>query len=99
MREIKDGKFTAVCTHAGQYKRYGDTFYVYTITADGETTDNELWEFLHNNDILRREIPENIYNAKLGTREMDTDTYFAGWYRLTEKGNGWELTVCSPYAD
>ena len=45
--------------HAGQYKRYGDTFRVWKITTDGEN-EEEVLKYIKENEIGRASCRERV---------------------------------------
>ncbi len=95
--------------HSGQYRRYGDSFYVWSITATEGETREQVLEYCRAefNKALGnlQDVPENgewepsiVYG---GPRSNDPSYYFRGYYTL-EKGQGdgeWVFTRCLPYCD
>ncbi|MBR2752825.1 MAG: hypothetical protein IKE02_03805 [Lachnospiraceae bacterium] len=92
--------------HNGQYKRYGDSFYVWLIDTGSEAlTKEQVVQWAFDNLNSKRTLPieaEWRHNAKFdGPRGNDPCYYFDGYYtiRRTDVPNTWEFTICRPYCD
>lgn len=92
--------------HQGQYKRYGDSFYVWMIdTGSEELTEEQVvaWGFENLNN--KRTLPieaEWRRNVRYdGPRGNDPGYYFDGYYKIRSSNipNTWEFTICRPYCD
>ena len=92
--------------HQGQYKRYGDSFYVWMIdTGSDELTEEQVvaWGFENLNN--KRTLPiysEWTRNVRYdGPKTNDPGYYFTGYYKISRSNipNTWEFTICRPYCD
>lgn len=91
----------ATQTHCRQYKRYGDSFYVWEIETQGES-EEEVLKFCREN-LYTIDIPSSAEwhaNIRYGSEKSnDMSYYFDGYYELTKTENGYKFTVCEPYTD
>ena len=89
--EVKEVK----CTHAGQYRPYGDSYYVYELYLDGEYTKEDVLDYSFK-EISRRKMQSR---SEWSEAHGDPDKYFAGYYELIKTDYGYKYTVCFPYTD
>jgi hypothetical protein len=92
--------------HQGQYKRYGDSFYVWMIDTGSETlTKEQVVQWAFDNLNRKRTLPieaEWRRNVRYdGPRGNDPGYYFDGYYKISSSNipNTWEFTICRPYCD
>lgn len=92
--------FTANQTHAGQYKRYGDTFNEWDVLTDAGEAEAVEWFF---SNITGKSIPEekefNKNTHSGGEKSGDYAYYFAGYYYVRPIPGGWHFTRVYPYCD
>ena len=84
-----------VCTHAGQYNAYGDSFYVYEVHVEGKCTKKEVLDYCFKKISKRKVQSKEEWSKAHG----DAGKYFAGYYELIKTDYGYKYTVCSPYTD
>lgn len=94
--------FTAEKVHSGQYKPYGDSFYVWDIKTDSNDRDAVLVYCMK--ELCKRKVPEEsewLKNIRYGSGEKSDDAgyYFAGYYSLHKTDGGYKFTVCEPFCD
>ena len=92
--------------HNGQYKRYGDTFYVYEVTSDEPITEQEVIEWSKENISEWRpaDLPghaEWARNVSYGSPKWDDPGYYFDGYYTIKKRNKctYEVSICRPYCD
>lgn len=93
MQEVQMNGFTykVEWIHAGQYRPYGDSFYVATVITDDTNPDSilELMKSCYNNDVpLKKDWNPN-----------DFGDYFAGYCEIESIDGGFKYTKCLPYDD
>lgn len=102
-REDAKTEFKATQTHCGQYKPYGDSFFVWDIETACEDRAKVL-EYCFS-QLSKSRVPEsaewhrNIQAGGTKSGWENADYYFAGYYTLEKTGTGWKFTVCKPYDD
>lgn len=89
--EVKEVK----CTHTGQYRPYGDSYYVYELYLDGDYTKEDVLDYCFKEISRRKMQSRNEWSEAHG----DPDKYFAGYYELIKTDYGYKYTVCFPYTD
>lgn len=89
--EVKEVK----CTHAGQYRPYGDSYYVYEVYLEGDYTKEDVLDYCFKEISRRKMQSRNEWSEAHG----DPDKYFAGYYELIKTDYGYKYTVCLPYTD
>lgn len=89
--EVKEVK----CTHAGQYRAYGDSYYVYELYLDGDYTKEDVLDYCFK-EISRRKMQSR---SEWSEAHGDPGKYFAGYYELIKTDYGYKYTVCFPYTD
>ena len=86
--------------HSGQYKPYGDSFYVWEVKTNRSKEETVEW-CLQN--LCKRRVPESAEWHKNiqygGAKSGDMGYYFGGYYSIKTIDGGFEFTVCTPYAD
>lgn len=88
--------------HSGQYKRYGDSFYVWEITTDEpeEKVIDYCFRELYKKDQPLPSKEEWSAAIKIGGEHArDMNYYFRGYYTLGKTEKGYKFTICEPYAD
>lgn len=87
--------------HSGQYKRYGDSYYVWEIETNGESRE-EVLQYIREN-VFETDLPpadEWAANVRFGGAKFnDAAYYFRGCYTLELTDNGYRFTVIIPYCD
>ena len=100
-REEAKAIFKAAQTHCGQYKPYGDSFYVWEIETICKDPDKVL-EYCFT-ELHHPRIPSSAdWHAHIragGPNAGDANYYFRGYYTLEKTDTGYKFTVCKPYDD
>lgn len=98
--------FEAKKTHSGQYKRYGDSFYEWSIKTDlpkEKVLEKCFKELAKAEYPVYEEWSKNVRPVYEGwseeERKFDMGYYFHGYYTLNKTENGYSFTVCHPYTD
>jgi hypothetical protein len=89
--EVKEVK----CTHAGQYRAYGDSYYVYELYLEGDYSKEDVLDYCFK-EISRRKMQSR---REWSEAHGDPGKYFAGYYELIKTDYGYKYTVCFPYTD
>lgn len=87
--------------HSGQYRPYGDSFYVWQVETDCKDKE-EILKYLRENLKIGNLPEEKEFkdSIKFGNENFGNPSYyFRGYYKLEEIGIGYQLTVCEPYCD
>lgn len=87
--------------HSGQYKPYGDSFYVWKLETD-INDEQTILDYCHANFSRgNKELPSSgewHKNIRFGGEKSgDANYYFTGYYSLTKRDYGWEFKICEPY--
>ena len=93
--------FTANQTHAGQYRRYGDTFNEWDVLTDADEAEATAW-CLEN--LAKKEIPSKAewlahYRSDAEHDHDFYSRYFAGYYTIAPITGGYHFTRVYPYCD
>lgn len=92
--------FEAKHIHSGQYKPYGDSFYVWDIMTDQSEEDTVEWCF--RNFYTNRVPPYKEWKSNTscgGKYRNDLGYYFSGYYTIEKIDGGYRFTKCEPYTD
>ena len=92
--QIKGFTFTITWTHTGQYRPYGDSFYVANIVTSCKD-ESTVIEAMRVADSHMPKYSKKEWDAM----HKDAGTYFAGWYQVEPIPEGWKYTECKPYTD
>lgn len=85
------------CIHVGQYRPYGDSFYVYEIILEdnAEVSEEDILAYCFA-EISKRKVQSK---AEWSANYDDANSYFSGYYELVQTPQGYRYTKCSPYTD
>lgn len=89
--EIKQLNCELKWTHAGQYRRYGDTFRECEIHTPDTIDEKDILLLVRNGN----KLPKEEWDKGVG----DINTYFRGWYTITKTDYGYKYVGCEPYTD
>jgi len=87
--------------HCGQYRPYGDSFYVWEVKTDETDREKILQECKEN--LAKRDLPikadwkQSIMYGH--DKSGDLNYYFAGYCDLDGSNGRYNFTVCHPYCD
>ena len=95
-QEVQHEGFTFIVTwvHSGQYRPYGDSFYVAEV-ATSCSSESLVAQAMRLVDSRMPRYPKQMWDVIT----KDAGTYFDGWFTLEKTANGWKYTECKPYTD
>lgn len=95
-QEVQCGgySFTITWVHSGQYRPYGDSFYVAEVKTSCPS-ESIVAQALRLIDSSMPRYPKKMWDVI--TR--DASIYFDGWFTLEKTAYGWKYTECKPYTD
>lgn len=91
----------AINTFTGQKSRYGDFFREWKVKTDCSKEVTLEWCFAN---LMKREkvLPERqewLQKQKKPDGSIDLSVYFRGYYTIKPTSDGFQFTICEPYAD